>query len=321
MTEHVEESVLRHFSIGQLLGRGAYGIVWQAVEKRTQNVMALKKCYEAFRNSTDAQRTYREVMYLQKLDGHENIVRLHNVMNATDGKDLYLTFDFMPADLHVVIRSNILEDIHKEYIIYQLLRALKYIHSAGLIHRDIKPSNLLIDTDCNIKLCDFGLCRSITNIQDRRLTDYVATRWYRCPEVLLGSTKYTTAIDMWSVACILGEMLSHRPLLPGYSTMNQIEKILEVTGYPNEDELQSMQSPFAETMIESIRIFEKTKIPVLCPKASTEALDFMKHCMRLNPQKRLTADLALLHPYVSGFHDLSKEPKYCDGPIEVSIFI
>ena len=159
------------------------------MEKRSHNVVALKKCFDAFRNSTDAQRTFREIMYLQKLSGHENIIRLQHIIKAENDRDIYLTFDHMETDLHAVIRAAILEDIHKKYIIYQLLKALKYMHSGDLLHRDIKPSNLLLNSDCHVKLCDFGLCRSVAEVEGPSpvLTDYVATRWYRAPEILLGS--------------------------------------------------------------------------------------------------------------------------------------
>ncbi|KAH8072484.1 MAP kinase [Aureococcus anophagefferens] len=140
--EDIEKHVKRRFEICQRLGKGAYGIVWKAVEKRSHNVVALKKCFDAFRNSTDAQRTFREIMYLQKLSGHENIIRLQHIIKAENDRDIYLTFDHMETDLHAVIRAAILEDIHKKYIIYQLLKALKYMHSGDLLHRDIKPSNL-----------------------------------------------------------------------------------------------------------------------------------------------------------------------------------
>lgn len=130
------------------------------------------------------------------------------------------------TDLHAVIRANILEEIHKKYIIYQLVKALKFMHSADLLHRDIKPSNLLLNSDCHVKLCDFGLCRNIAETAGPQphLTDYVATRWYRAPEILLGSPRYTKGVDMWAVGCILGEMLSGRPTFPGTSTMNQVRR-------------------------------------------------------------------------------------------------
>jgi mitogen-activated protein kinase 15 len=133
--------------------------VWKAIDKKTKDIVALKKNFDAFQNATDAQRTFREIIFLQELSGHENIIRLQNVIRAENDRDIYLVFDFMDTDLHAVIRANILEDIHKQYIIYQVLKCLKYMHSANLLHRDLKPSNLLLNSECHVKVADFGLAR------------------------------------------------------------------------------------------------------------------------------------------------------------------
>ena len=158
-SEEVEKHILRKYEICQKLGKGAYGIVWRAIDKRTRQPVALKKCFDAFRNGTDAQRTFREIMYLQEMSGHDNIVRLLSVIKADNDRDIYLTFDYMETDLHAVIRANILVDIHKQYIIYQILKSLKFMHSAELIHRDIKPENVVLmskEADSPVKLIDFG---------------------------------------------------------------------------------------------------------------------------------------------------------------------
>ena len=138
----------------------------------------------------------------------------------------------METDLHTVIRANILEPIHKKFIMYQLLKAMKFLNSAGIIHRDLKPSNILINNDSLIKVCDFGLARCTTSAigKDVIMTDYIATRWYRAPEILLGNIIYGVQADILSVGCIFGELLGGKPMLPGTSTLNQIYKVLEVTG-------------------------------------------------------------------------------------------
>merc|ERR1711988_1642132 len=109
----------------------------------------------------DAQRTFREVVFLQQMDQHENIVQLHNVLKADNDRDLYLVFEYMETDLHAVIRANILEEVHKQYLMYQSFKALMYMHSAQLVHRDMKPSNLLLNSECLMKVADFGLARSL----------------------------------------------------------------------------------------------------------------------------------------------------------------
>ena len=133
---------------------------------------------------------------------------------------------------------------------------MKFIHSAALLHRDIKPSNILVDSSCLIKLCDFGLCRSISSgelPENIELTDYVATRWYRSPEILMGSRKYNEGIDLWSVGCIIGEMFRCRPLIPGASTMAQVEMIFELTGNPTAGDVNSWQSPFAPAILQNVQ--------------------------------------------------------------------
>ncbi|KXZ50454.1 hypothetical protein GPECTOR_16g628 [Gonium pectorale] len=302
--EEVDKHILKKYEIQQKLGKGAYGVVWKAVDRKTREVVALKKIFDAFQNATDAQRTFREVMFLQDLNSHDNIIRLLNVLKAENDRDLYLVFEYMETDLHAVIRANILEEVHKQYIMYQLFKALKYMHSGELLHRDIKPSNLLLNSDCAVKLADFGLARSVSQLnaadgQNPILTDYVATRWYRAPEILLGSTKYTFGVDMWSSGCILGELLLGKPLFPGSSTMNQLDRIVEFCGRPSPSDIAAIDSPFAATMMDSCSVVGGRRGAELLPNASPEALDLLS---------RLSAEAALRHPYVAQFHNPADEP-------------
>lgn len=167
------------------------------------------------------------------------------MIRADNDKDLYLVFEFMEADLHNAIGQKILKDLHNRFILYQILKGMKYLHSAEVIHRDLKPSNILINSDCHLKICDFGLARSLASDaleKDVVLTEEVATRWYRAPEVLLGSQSYAKSADVWSIGCILGELLLGKPLFPGNSTLNQLERILSLTGRPNKVDVLSLET-------------------------------------------------------------------------------
>jgi mitogen-activated protein kinase 15 len=319
MVDEIEPHILKRFEILNKQGKGAYGVVFKSIDKKTKETIALKKIFDAFQNATDAQRTYREIMLLQELNGHENIIRLLNVIKAENDKDIYLIFEFMETDLHTVIRANILEDIHKEYVMYQNLKALKFIHSSDIIHRDLKPSNIFIDSECHIKVGDFGLARSVANTKDGSspvLTDYVATRWYRAPEILLGSTKYSKAVDIWSLGCIFAELLTGKPLFPGTSTLNQLNKVLEVTGKPNSEDIESIQSNLASTMLESMPAIKTKSFKSLFPNASPKALDLLQKMLQFNPNKRITVEEALEHPYVAFFHH-PEEEIVCDRIIKI----
>uniref|UniRef100_A0A8C0QJW0 Mitogen-activated protein kinase 15 n=1 Tax=Chelonoidis abingdonii TaxID=106734 RepID=A0A8C0QJW0_CHEAB len=291
----------------------AYGIVWKAIDRRTGEIVAVKKIFDAFRNRTDAQRTFREIMFLQEFGEHPNIIKLLNVIRAQNDRDIYLIFESMETDLHAVIKKgNLLKDIHKCYILYQLLKATKFIHSGNVIHRDQKPSNILLDADCFVKLCDFGLARSLYQIHEDQgspaLTEYVATRWYRAPEILLSSHSYTKGVDMWSIGCILGEMLLGKPLFPGTSTVNQIEQILSVIPAPSQ-EGETIHSDYRASVINRISSRQRVTIEEILPSSTpAHALDLLKRLLVFNPDKRLTAEEALQHPYVKRFHCPAKEP-------------
>ncbi|KAH9523680.1 Mitogen-activated protein kinase 15 [Bulinus truncatus] len=316
MNAEIEPHITKKYEIKKRLGKGAYGIVWKAIDRRTGEVVAVKKIFDAFRNKTDAQRTFREIMFLQEFGDHPNIIKLHNVIKAENDKDIYLVFEFMETDLHNVIkRGNILKDVHKRYVMYQLFKSIKYLHSGNVIHRDMKPSNILLDSECVVKLCDFGLARSLTQISmdetgDPNLTEYVATRWYRAPEILLASHRYTKGVDMWSLGCILGEMLLGKPLFPGSSTINQIERIMNSIPTPSRADIDSLKTFYGSSVLEKATATagrNKRGFEELIPDAPPDGLDLMKKLLHFNPDKRITADEALRHPFVQKFHNPSSE--------------
>lgn len=150
------------------------------------------------------------------------------------------------------------------------------------------------------------------------LTDYVATRWYRAPEILLGSTKYSKGVDMWAVGCILGEIILGKPMFPGTSTMNQLERILTATGMPSREDIQSTMSVFAESMIGNLPTVEKVPLEKMLPDAPADALDLIGKCLQFNPNHRISAAQSLEHPYIAQFHNPADEPD-CPHIIRIRI--
>ena len=180
----------------------------------------------------------------------------------------------------------------------------------------------MINSDSYIKICDFGLARCVTSPTGKNavMTDYVATRWYRSPEVLLGSTKYGIQADMWSVGCIFGELLGGKPMFPGTSALTQLTKIMEVIGKPSKEDIQSIQSEIAQTMIESIIIKNKKSLKSMYPKATTVELDLLNKLLQFNPSKRINVEKALEHPYVADFHDQYSDTEIiCEKPVQIPI--
>lgn len=222
--------------------------------------------------------------------------------------------------MHRVIRTQALSDDHCQYFIYQTLRGLKAMHSANVLHRDLKPSNLLLNANCDLKVCDFGLARSAASQDDNAgfMTEYVATRWYRAPEIMLTFKEYTKAIDVWSVGCILAEMLSSKPLFPGKDYHHQLTLILDVLGTPTMEDYYGIKSRRAREYIRSLPFKKRIHFGTMYPKANPLAIDLLDKLLAFNPLKRITCEEALRHPYLEPYHDPEDEPDA--PPIPESFF-
>ena len=255
-----------------------------------QGLVAIKKIGNVFKNETTAKRTLREIKLLLHLD-HENVIGIRDLMcGSADCADLYVVTHLMDTDLHKVIRSpQPLSDQHVQYFLYQLLRGLKYIHSCNVLHRDLKPSNLLVNENCDLKITDFGLSRGV-NPSDCLdfLTEYVVTRWYRAPEIVLSSDTYTKAVDMWSVGCIFGELLGRKPLFPGSDHVNQLATILDVLGTPNVERDLHHVPEKARRYIAGLPRAEGKPLRSVYPEASEEALQLLGGMLCWDPAQRCT---------------------------------
>jgi len=301
------------------IGKGAYGIVCSAKDEKLNTKVAIKKITNAFENVVDAKRTLREIKLLRHLR-HENIVPITDCMLPSKEEeysfnDVYVMYELMDTDLHQIIRSDQpLTDDHCQYFIYQLLRGLKYIHSADVLHRDLKPSNLLLNANCDLKICDFGLAR--TNTQDTNrdfMTEYVVTRWYRAPELLLSCAEYSVAIDVWSCGCILAELLGRKPLFPGKDYVHQLNLITKVIGTPDEQDLYFVTSDKARRYLRQLPYSKPMDFKRLYPEANPLACDLIEKMLIFNPEKRINVEECLKHPYLASLHDTNDEP-VADAP-------
>ncbi|KAH0354816.1 mitogen-activated protein kinase, partial [Aureobasidium melanogenum] len=304
-------NVSEQYDIQDVVGEGAYGVVCSALHKPSGQKVAIKKI-TPFDHSMFCLRTLREMKLLRYFN-HENIISILDIQKPRSYEtftEVYLIQELMETDMHRVIRTQELSDDHCQYFIYQTLRALKAMHSANVLHRDLKPSNLLLNANCDLKVCDFGLARSAASTEDNQgfMTEYVATRWYRAPEIMLTFKEYTKAIDVWSVGCILAEMLSGKPLFPGKDYHHQLTLILDVLGTPTMEDYYGIKSRRAREYIRSLPFKKKIPWKAMFPKTSDLALDLLDKLLAFNPAKRITVEEALRHPYLEPYHDPEDEP-------------
>ncbi|WMV40820.1 hypothetical protein MTR67_034205 [Solanum verrucosum] len=272
------------------IGKGAYGIVCSALNSETNEHVAIKKIANAFDNKIDAKRTLREIKLLRHMD-HENIVAIRDIIPPPQREafnDVYIAYELMDTDLHQIIRSNQgLSEEHCQYFLYQILRGLKYIHSANVLHRDLKPSNLLLNANCDLKICDFGLAR-VTSETDF-MTEYVVTRWYRPPELLLNSSDYTAAIDVWSVGCIFMELMDRKPLFPGRDHVHQLRLLMELIGTPSEAEMEFLNEN-AKRYIRQLPLYRRQSFVEKFPHVNPAAIDLVEKMLTFDPRRRLTGE-------------------------------
>jgi len=266
---------------------------------------------------------------LMKHFNHENLLGLLDIINPRskeEFEDLYLVMPYMNTDLHRLVRSETdYSEDHVAYMVYQILCGLKYMHSAHVIHRDLKPGNILVNSDCQVKICDFGLARGITSgsrgnvvVEDAEediLTEYVVTRWYRAPEVVVAAGNYGYEIDIWSVGCILAELLNRKALFPGDNYIDQLNLILELIGTPTEADLLTITNTKALEYVNALPKFVPKDLKEVIPNASPAAIDLLRQILVFDPAKRITVDEAIKHPFFRKFYNEEKVKETCVCPV------
>lgn len=303
----------RRFTVVEAVGQGAYGVVCSAKDELNDDTVAIKKIESAFDDITFAKRTLRELKILRHLR-HENLIDIRYVFLPglkSNFEDIYVISELMETDLASILKSpQPLSDEHCQFFTYQILRGLKFVHTAGVIHRDLKPRNLLVNSNCDLKICDYGLARLAMNNGDSRpLTEYVCTRWYRAPEVLCSWADYGPAIDMWSIGCIFAEMLRRKPLLPGKNTQHQLNLIVSHLGFPDSETISRIKNEKCRKFLESL---PRTAGPQLLFEAvgpqPSEVLQLLTATLQFDPERRLTVEQALELPYLEQLHCPEDEP-------------
>ncbi|KAG0256190.1 Cyclin-dependent kinase 10 [Mortierella polycephala] len=277
------------------IGEGTYGVVYRAKDKRTNEIVALKRIRMERENDGLPISSLREIKLLKTLR-HDNIVLVKEVAVGSDLDQIFLVMEYCEQDM-----AALMDNVKKPYtpaevkcLMYQLLKGIEYCHDHYVIHRDLKLSNLLLNAQGILKIADFGLARSF-GLPSRPMTPKVVTLWYRAPELLFGDLNYTTAVDMWSAGCIFGELMRHGPLLPGKAEKQQVDLIIELLGTPHEKIWQG----FNHLPMASIKLPEQrfNNLKNRFPNITDAARSLLSGLLTYDPKKRLSVKQALAHPY------------------------
>jgi len=249
----------KRYTILEPVGQGAYGVVCSAQDEELGEPVAIKKIENAFEHITFAKRTLRELRILRHMK-HENMIDVRMVFLPGDKdtfEDIYVVSELMETDLASILKSpQPLSDDHCQFFLYQIFRGMKYIHSAEVIHRDLKPRNLLCNSNCDLKICDYGLARVKflgEEFSQCPMTEYVCTRWYRAPELLCSWTDYGKGVDVWSIGCIFAEMLRRKPMFPGKNTQHQLQLVVNCLGTPETEVLCRVPNENAASLLRPSR--------------------------------------------------------------------
>ncbi|CAG9312793.1 unnamed protein product [Blepharisma stoltei] len=352
------------YQLTRKIGQGTYGSVCEANDLQTGEKVAIKSIKALFDQQVVATRMLREISIMRSLN-HPTIIKIKKILMPSQPEffnTVYIVMEHADSDLKKLARSStFLDHTHVKFLMYQAICGCRYMHSANIFHRDIKPGNILINSDCSLKICDFGLSRSyqglnksfqnaannqlesneiagrerdFKKVTKRILTDHVATRWYRAPEVILLEKEYGKEIDIWSLGCVFAELLGmisdnisqyleRAPLFPGKSCFplspdpsatnqrggypssnnDQLNMIFRIIGTPSDDDCSFISDPRALNYVRSFPINEPVDLRELYPGSTPEELNLLLRLLTFSPINRITLDQALEHPY---FRDIRR---------------
>jgi len=295
LDEDKGEELLEKFEKIKEVGSGTYAVVYKARNIENGKIYALKVIRMDESGDEGVPFTViREISLLKRLK-HPNIVRLHQVIN-TEKKGMTLVFEYLYCDLKkYMVREKKIPTNEIKSFLYQLLQGTAFCHKNHVLHRDLKPQNLLINKTGELKLADFGLAR-FNGIPVARLSSQVVTLWYRAPDVLLGSHKYTSSIDIWAIGCIFAEMVTSRPLFRGSDDKDQIKAIFKKMGTPNEKTWPGLKD-LSGAKDQNWKIYTPIPILELVPGLDSSGYDLLDKMLRYEPSERISADNALQHIY------------------------
>jgi len=360
-----KEKLPERYAVQQAIGRGSYGSVWEALDRKSGRLVAVKKVTRLFRDPVDCKRILREIAIMSKLN-HPNVIRLLDLPPVADVgsfDDLFIIMELCDCDMGKLVRSNVsLAQVHVQTLFYNMLVGLKYLHSAGIYHRDLKPANCLVNKDCSVKICDFGLACAVGELAPpsmdecqeddesaprlrRAMTNHVATRWYRAPELILLQNHYTEAVDVWSVGCIFAELLGmlegvaledRGPFFPGASCFplspdaahatdfmfhtrenhDQLNVIFNILGTPCASDAAWIQREDAKRYLSCFKARGGQRFEDRFDHASKADIDILEATLHFNPQRRATVD-GLLESEVFGEIREPWRETVAPGPIQL----
>lgn len=308
------------YKMQQILGKGSYGTVCSAVDTKNKDkhMIAIKKVCNIFNKDILMKRALRELKLMDFFKGHKNIVGLVDldVVNLKPYDGLYCFQELIDYDLAKVIHSSVqFSQFHIKSFFYQICCGVKYLHSADVIHRDLKPGNILVTSQGCLKICDFGLARGINekfmrqSYKSGNITNYVATRWYRAPELILTRKTYGKSVDIWAIGCIFAELYGRRPIFIGDDQLQQINEICKVIGSP----LREVVLQYGSTIACELFSEQKPKYPKkswrdIYPHVSVEAQLLLDKMLCWDISDRYTIQQILDDTYLKDIRNLDEEP-------------